>query len=204
MAAIIDMIKPRYIYSSQLDIHHKRVPFLLSNGVPSRFVALGSLPGPLKPAESKQVYIQAIEIEPLSRVANLEELIVGAEQDCQKESPFQAILKDKADLASRIEAMSQYRISLGQRIIQLEESEAASKRREEQKRKPLHDDSQYLKEERIVYVSGYDRHLAFVDLENYLRKYGEIVHVESKIDNVRASSLTLAAIERKKQGLCLR
>jgi hypothetical protein len=42
-----------------------------------------------------------------------------------------------------------------------------------------------LKEERIVYVSGYDRHLAFVDLENYLRKYGEIVHVESKIDNVR-------------------
>jgi len=184
LSAIVDLIKPRYIYSSQVDVHLKRVPFLFSNGLPSRFVALGSLPGPLKPTDSKQVYIQAIEIEPLSRVAKLEDLAVGTEQDCQKESPFHALLKDKLDLPSRIEAMSQYRIKLGQRIIQMEDEE--SRRREEHKRKPVIDDSQYLKEERIVYVSGYDRHLAFVDLENYLRKYGQIVRVESKIDNVHS------------------
>lgn len=89
------MIKPRYIYSSQMDIHHKRVPFLVSNRLPCRFVALGSLPGPLKPAESKEVYIQAIEIEPLSRVAKLEDLIAGTEQECEKESPFHALLKER-------------------------------------------------------------------------------------------------------------
>ena len=84
--------------------------------------------------------------------------------------------------------MAQYRIEFGQRIIAKEDAEAAKKHREESKRgrhQPVDDDSQYKKEEKIVYVSGFDRHLAFVDLENYLKKYGEIVHVESKIDNVR-------------------
>ena len=40
------------------------------------------------------------------------------------------------------------------------------------------DASNYRKEEKIVYVSGFDRQLAFVDLENYLKKYGEIVNIQ--------------------------
>lgn len=35
-----------------------------------------------------------------------------------------------------------------------------------------------------MYVTGFDRHLAFVDLENYMKKYGEIVQVQRKIDPV--------------------
>jgi hypothetical protein len=34
----------------------------------SRFIALGSIPGTHKPADSKQVYIQALEIEPLPTI----------------------------------------------------------------------------------------------------------------------------------------
>ena len=35
----------------------------------------------------------------------------------------------------------------------------------------------YKKEERVVYVTGFDKGLPFLDLENYMRKYGDIVHV---------------------------
>lgn len=67
LAALIDLLKPRYIYSSQLDIHHKRLPFKVGNHL-CRFIALGSLPGKHKQEESKQVYIQAIELEPISTI----------------------------------------------------------------------------------------------------------------------------------------
>ena len=91
LAAVIDLIKPRYIYSSQLDTYHKRQPFLLSNGVPCRFIALGSLPGKHKSADSKEVYIQAIELEPLSKVSKIED-IIGVTDDCEKSSPYSIIL----------------------------------------------------------------------------------------------------------------
>jgi hypothetical protein len=72
LSALIEIIKPRYIYSSTLDLHHKRQPFKFSDvSHICRFVALGSLPGKHKPEESKQVYIQAIELEPLSNVKDL-------------------------------------------------------------------------------------------------------------------------------------
>jgi RNA recognition motif-containing protein len=35
----------------------------------------------------------------------------------------------------------------------------------------------YKKEERVVYVSGFDRGLPFIDLENFMKKYGEINQV---------------------------
>jgi hypothetical protein len=185
------MVKPRYIYSSQIDLHHKRVPFRLPNTIPCRFISLGSIPGQHKPADSKQVYIQAIEIEPISKAPSIEELKALSDTECHPESPFQKLIKDKPDVASRIQAMAQYRFEFGQKIIALEDAEIAKKQREESKRglrkQPIDDESQYKKEECIVYVSGFDRHLAFVDLENYLKKYGEIVQIESKIDNVRES-----------------
>ena len=78
VSALIDMIKPRYIYSSQLDIHHKRLPFNCGQHL-SRFVALGSLPGKHKPEESKQVYIQAVELEPIFKMS-LDEL---QKMDCE-------------------------------------------------------------------------------------------------------------------------
>lgn len=49
----------------------------------------------------------------------------------------------------------------------------------------VEDDQNYRREERVIYVSGYDRHLPFVDLENFMKKYGEIVNVQKKIDDVR-------------------
>ena len=47
---------------------------------------------------------------------------------------------------------------------------------------PVHDDADYKKEERIVYVTGYDRHMPFVDLENFLKKYGDILKIQQKLD----------------------
>jgi hypothetical protein len=61
----VSILKPRYIYSSNSDVHHKRVPFTTGKQL-CRFISLGSLPGKSKPPESKTVYIQAIELEPIS------------------------------------------------------------------------------------------------------------------------------------------
>jgi RNA recognition motif-containing protein len=33
-----------------------------------------------------------------------------------------------------------------------------------------------------VYVTGYDRKMPFVDLENFMKQYGEIMNVQKKID----------------------
>ena len=49
---------------------------------------------------------------------------------------------------------------------------------------PVVDDLNYKKEERIVYVTGFNRSIAFVDLENYLAKYGPILNIVQKMDNV--------------------
>lgn len=58
ISAIIDTLKPRYIYSSILDIHYKPLPYQSApNTHITRFIALGSLPGSYKQADSKQVYI---------------------------------------------------------------------------------------------------------------------------------------------------
>lgn len=72
-----------------------------------------------------------------------------------------------------------------------EEEQARAKRREESKGRQsvsgiaVDDGGNYRKEERIVYVSGFDRGLPFVDLENYLKKYGEVLHVNKQIDSVK-------------------
>jgi len=38
----------------------------------------------------------------------------------------------------------------------------------------MEESGEYKKEGKIVYVGGFDRHLAFEDLENFLQKYGKI------------------------------
>ena len=83
LGALIDHIKPRYIYASTLDIHHKRLPFLVGSPQPHlcRFIALGSLPGKHKPVDSKTVYIQAIELEPIAKLALSELTSVDCEHD---------------------------------------------------------------------------------------------------------------------------
>jgi RNA recognition motif-containing protein len=35
----------------------------------------------------------------------------------------------------------------------------------------------YKKDEKVVYVTGFDKNLPFIDLENFMRKYGEVVQV---------------------------
>jgi RNA recognition motif-containing protein len=101
--------------------------------------------------------------------------------------------------------MREYRLDLGRHILNLEEEEERRRRKQEEgKRRSVTgievDDQNYKREERVVYVSGFDRKLAFVDLENYLKKYGEIVQVERKIDSVR-NKYDILFLERKKQGI---
>ena len=87
--------------------------------------------------------------------------------------------------------MQQIRLERGQTLLAREEEQARAKRREESKGRQsvsgiaVDDGGNYRKEERIVYVSGFDRGLPFVDLENYLKKYGEVLHVNKQIDSVK-------------------
>jgi hypothetical protein len=202
LAAVLDLLRPRYVYSSQLDLHHKRAPFFFDSApsFPCRFIGLGSIPGKHKPQDSKAVYIQAIELESLSSV-----LSITKEEGCEPESPYSRIIKEKIDLKKRLSEMREYRLDLGRHILNLEEEEERRRRKQEEgKRRSVTgievDDQNYKREERVVYVSGFDRKLAFVDLENYLKKYGEIVQVERKIDSVR-NKYDILFLERKKQGI---
>ncbi|TNV85145.1 hypothetical protein FGO68_gene10308 [Halteria grandinella] len=181
LAALIDLMKPRYIYSSNSDIHHKRLPFLSpASKHLSRFISLGSLPGKHKPESSKTVYIQAIEIEPLTAMA------IEDKFDCEyTPSPyFESITGESLD--QRLNQALELRLTLGQKIVQLEDQEAANKRKslEEQKHPSITglDESTYRKEERIIYVTGFDRKTSFVDLEHFMKQYGDIVQVQKKID----------------------
>lgn len=42
----------------------------------------------------------------------------------------------------------------------------------------MEESGDYKKESRVVYVGGFDRHLAFEDLENFLQKYGKITNLQ--------------------------
>ena len=46
----------------------------------------------------------------------------------------------------------------------------------------------YLKEDRIVYISGYDRHLGYEDLKEFLQKYGKIINATQQTDMVKTYS----------------
>lgn len=68
------------------------------SGFLSRFVALGSIPGKHKPQDSKQVYIQAIEIETLQKM-DWKELVEQHQSMDQKDftsSPYDSLGLDKA------------------------------------------------------------------------------------------------------------
>jgi RNA recognition motif-containing protein len=75
---------------------------------------------------------------------------------------------------------------MGKKIVDTEDLEAAKRRREREEEKKVSitglDESNYRKEERVIYVTGYDRKTSFVDLEHFMKQYGEIVQVQKKID----------------------
>jgi len=61
---LVNELCPRYVYSSGNDCFFKRTPFINNRGFLTRFIGLGSIPGKLKPVDSKSTYMQAIELEP--------------------------------------------------------------------------------------------------------------------------------------------
>ena len=87
---MVDLVKPRYLYSSTQDTHFKRPPIKYPSHY-TRYVALGSLNGRHKPEGSKEVYIQAIEIEPLGTVKAEELVQVEGEWT---ESPYGQWIKE--------------------------------------------------------------------------------------------------------------
>ena len=60
-------------------------------------------------------------------------------------------------------------------------------------------------DETTIYVGGFDRHLAFEDLEAFLFKYGKIKRVHRQYDQViKISFLKINnCTEREKQGICV-
>jgi len=54
---LVKQICPRYAYSSNSDTFYKRTPYINQQGFLTRFIALGSLPGPNKPQDSKSTYV---------------------------------------------------------------------------------------------------------------------------------------------------
>ena len=97
--------------------------------------------------------------------------------------------------------MQKVRLDIGRQIIEKEEKlRQEARRQEEETKRHLRkevDEGEYKKEENTVYVTGFDRQLAYIDLENYLQKYGTIKNVIRQTDNVRNNHMTLL-IERKK------
>ena len=117
VSALIDLLQPRYIYSSQLDLHHKPLPYVSPLGHLSRFIALGSIPGKHKPADSKQVYIQALEIEPLTSIADTKDLLPGDGVEHRPHSPFHLKLAKATTLSERIQLMLEWRLTIGADIV---------------------------------------------------------------------------------------
>ena len=66
----------------------KANPFISPEGILSRFIGLGSLPGKHKPAESKATYIQAIEVEPLTFITPHDLKATKQEEAENRECPF--------------------------------------------------------------------------------------------------------------------
>jgi hypothetical protein len=110
-------LQPRYIYSSQLDLHHKSLPYVSPLGHLSRFIALGSIPGKHKPVDSKQVYIQALEIEPLTSIADTKDLLPGDGVEHRPHSPFHLKLAKATSLSERIQLMLEWRLTIGADIV---------------------------------------------------------------------------------------
>ena len=82
----------------------------------------------------------------------------------------------------KVAKMLEIRLDIGRNIVdqedQAQREKMRSQRREENKYQSVTGiEDNYKKEERVVYVTGFDKGLPFLDLENYMRKYGDIVHV---------------------------
>jgi len=118
LAALVDYICPRYIYSSIMDVHYKRMPYLNEKGFLTRFITLGSIPGKYKPTDSKQMYIQAIELEPLIQIKELLEPKLQPGQDYLL-SPFQGT--EHLSLRERVDHMYDLKLAEGKRLLDLEE-----------------------------------------------------------------------------------
>jgi hypothetical protein len=81
----LSILSPRYVYSSNTEFHHKALPYLNKDGYFTRFIGLANIPGKEKPKDSKNVYIQAIEVEPLVKISEKELKTIDAEYT---ESPY--------------------------------------------------------------------------------------------------------------------
>jgi hypothetical protein len=181
LAALVDLVKPRYLYSSTQDTHFKRPPIKYPSHY-TRYVALGSLNGRHKPEGSKEVYIQAIEIEPLGTVKAEELVQVDGEWT---DSPYGQWIKEGDSLEVRIKKMQEVRLEIGKALLSKQEEEERKRRRdvEESKRQHARDeDPNYKREERIVYVTGFDKGVGMPDLEQYLTKYGVIANLVRQTD----------------------
>ena len=68
---LIDALSPRYVYSSSgaLANHQKLEPFLNNKGFLTRAISLGDMPQAKDAKKGGPAYIQAIEISPISQIA---------------------------------------------------------------------------------------------------------------------------------------
>jgi RNA recognition motif-containing protein len=58
-------------------------------------------------------------------------------------------------------------------------------KREESKRQHMEiaEDANYKREEKVVYVTGFDRGIGMPDLEQFLQKYGQVAHLIRQTDD---------------------
>lgn len=100
---MIEELSPRYIYGSNSEMYHKRIPFLNKDGFLSRFIALANIPGKHKLTDSKNVYIQAIEIEAISSISENDLKIVDCEHTV---APYTDVYKTTNTLDEKIATAS--------------------------------------------------------------------------------------------------
>eukprot|EP00347_Sterkiella_histriomuscorum_P005571 403356100 len=204
VVALLNLLSPRYVYSSNLDVHYKRLPYLNQDSFLTRFISLGSIPGKHKPQDSKQVYIQAIEIEGIQRIQaqdlygthQVMELnkdytvnpYISGEIFEKVKSPLQTEICS-FDLESMLKIAYDRKLQIGEELLsreEAEERERAQKRYEQSHHEKLNQIKEqigeYQQEERTIYVGGFDRHLAIEDLQNFLTKYGKIKNLQRQFD----------------------
>ena len=81
--------------------------------------------------------------------------------------------------------MQEVRLEIGKALLGKQEEEERKRRREVEESKRQHakdDDPNYKREERIVYVTGFDKGVGMPDLEQYLTKYGPIANLIRQTD----------------------
>ena len=153
---------PRYIYSSHVDEFLKADPFLASKSKTlTRFIGLGSLPGPYKHEESKTTYIQAIEIEPLTSIPVESFEMKPEEMEHVTKCPFDEVEAEDGQNNTGLKAQSKAELM---KLIEAGEDRLKKLKILEERKREEKENTVYERDGNLIYISGFEKHVPQEDI----------------------------------------